>query len=294
MRNTFLALVGTLMLGAVLVAGAVAGEAVFGRVDGHRLGLRLEPGAESRRRVAHRPEGRGQCGSRGRVPRRRADRTSTAAAISAATIAMRGQRDRQPGVLGDEHVPLHAPSGRVRAGDGVLLDHGGAEVRAQPRLRRDASPRDRQRVAARAHRPVGRRQLVHDGSSDERDPLRQGRRRRRRGRRGDPARVRPCAAPGAELLVRLGAGRRDQRGLRRLLGGHGDRRRAEEARRPGEGAASVRRRLGLDLVHLGRPALSPADRREPPLPGRPRRRGASTTARSGRARCGTSARASAT
>jgi hypothetical protein len=35
----------------------------------------------------------------------------------------------------NEHVPLHAPRGRVRAGHGVLLDHAGTDVYPQPRLR---------------------------------------------------------------------------------------------------------------------------------------------------------------
>ena len=43
----------------------------------------------------------------------------------------------------------------------------------------------------RPDQPARRGQLVRDRPSDGRAPLRQGRRRRRRGRRGDPARVRP-------------------------------------------------------------------------------------------------------
>ena len=54
------------------------------------------------------------------------------------------------------------------------------------------------------------------------------------------------------FAVRLGRGRRDQRGLRRLLGRHGLRRRRSLARRREQGAAAVCRRLGLDVVH-GRP-----------------------------------------
>ena len=46
-------------------------------------------------------------------------------------------------------------------------------------------------VAARAHQPARLRQLVRDRPPDGRAALRQGWRRRRRGRRGDPARVRP-------------------------------------------------------------------------------------------------------
>ena len=51
-------------------------------------------------------------------------------------VRERAHDDGKPRLLGDEHVPLHASSGRVRAGDGVLLDHRGAEVRPQARLRR--------------------------------------------------------------------------------------------------------------------------------------------------------------
>ena len=85
----------------------------------------------------------------------------------------------------------------------------------------ETPPRDQQPPAARPHQPVGRRQLVRDRPSEERAALRQGRRRRRGGRGGDPPRVRPRDPLLAELLVRHGRGRRDQRGLRRLLGRHG-------------------------------------------------------------------------
>ena len=64
------------------------------------------------------------------------------------------QLDRQPGVLADEHLRLHAASGRVRAGDGLLLGDRGSEVHPQPGLRRDAPP-GQQRAAGRADRPVG-------------------------------------------------------------------------------------------------------------------------------------------
>jgi hypothetical protein len=63
-------------------------------------------------------------------------------------------RDRQPRVLADEHLPPHAPLGRVRAGDGVLLDHRGAEVRAEPRVRQHVS-RGRQPPAEGPRRPNG-------------------------------------------------------------------------------------------------------------------------------------------
>ena len=76
------------------------------------------------------------------------------------------------------------------------------------------------------------------------------------------------------FIVRLGAGRRDQRGVRRLLGGHGHRRRLAAARRPGARTASMRRGLGLDLVHVDGAALPATCRHRSPLSGRPQRRGA--------------------
>ena len=111
------------------------------------------------------------------------------------------------------------------------------------------APRDQQPAAERPDQPARRRQLVRDRPPEGRAPLRQGRRRRRRGRRGDPARVRPRDSLLAELQLRPRGERRDQRGLRRLLGGHGLGRRLAAARRAGAGAASVRGGLGLDLVH---------------------------------------------
>ena len=81
-----------------------------------------------------------------------------------------------------------------------------------------------------------------------------------------------------------GGGRRDRRGLRRLLGRHGHERDRADAR-PG-----LRRGLGLGLLHVDRSALPAAPRHEPPLPGGPRRRGPRRRRRSGRARCGTSRR----
>ena len=124
-----------------------------------------------------------------------------------------------------------------------------------------------------------------------RDPAREGRRRRRRGRRGDPPRVRPRDPLLAELRVRVGRGRLDQRGLRRLLGRHG------------------RGRRQSSLAPLTDRHASPTGTRRPTIR---RRRTAcagwtrtSTTRRtssarcmptggSGRERCGTSARRSAT
>ena len=83
-------------------------------------------------------------------------------------------------------------------------------------------PADQQGVAGHPHQPVGHRQLVLLGQA-RRPALRQGRRGRRRGRRGDPARVRPrdedsqMAAVGFGTSVEAGL---DRRGLRGLLGGH--------------------------------------------------------------------------
>ena len=112
------------------------------------------------------------------------------------------------------------------------------------------------RAAGRAHQPVGHGQLVRDRPPQERAALRQGRRRRRRGRRGDPARVRPRHPLRAELQLRLGAGRRDQRGLRRLLGRHGLGRRREVASAyPSSEPLPCVAGLGRDLLHEHRPAL---------------------------------------
>ena len=76
------------------------------------------------------------------------------------------------------------------------------------------------RAAAAPDQPVGGRQLLRH-RQEGRDPARQGRRRRRRGRRGDPPRVRPRDPLLAGLPVLDRGGRRDQRGLRRLLGRDG-------------------------------------------------------------------------
>src|SRR5829696_4467213 len=111
-----------------------------------------------------------------------------------------------------------------------------------------------QAPAAAADRPVRRRQLVPSRRVQEaHDHARQGRRRRRRGRRGDRARVRPLGAgrPGSRLRLLAGR-RRDRRGVRRLPRRH---RRARSDRRDVPG--SVRRRLGLGVVH---------GRRRDPLP----------------------------
>ena len=131
-------------------------------------------------------------------------------------------------------------------------------------------------------------------SSDARAALRQGRCRRRRGRGGDPARVRARDPLLAELLVRVRGGRRDQRRLRRLLGGHRRRRRVAAARSARARAASLRRGLGLDLVHE-RPSRTACGASTRICTTRPTSTARSiTTARSGRGRSGTSAGTSAT
>ena len=206
---------------AVVVFAAVAGAGKIG--NGSSVGSAQvfvpNPVPEPRRRVAHRPEGFGRrrpgCG----LPRRPADEPRRQR-LPARRLRECLQLDRQPRVLADEHVRVHAAPGRVRAGDGVLLDDRGAEVHPQPRLRLESAA-DQQRAAGRPDQPARRRQLVRDRPSKGRAALRQGRRRRRGGRRGDPARVRPRHAPVSGLQLRPGGERRDQRGLRRLLGGHG-------------------------------------------------------------------------
>ena len=113
-----------------------------------------------------------------------------------------------------------------------------AEKYIQSARVRLAVPGGQQPAAERADQPVGRRQLVRDRPPEERASLRQGRRRRRRGRGSDPARVRARDSLLPELLVRLGGGRRDQRGLRRLLVG----RRLEHRHRTASGCPTPTRR----------------------------------------------------
>ena len=90
-------------------------------------------------------------------------------------------------------VPLQPPRRPVRAGDGLLLGHRGAEVHPGPRLRHAASCLRSTGVPGPPDQPDGGRQLLLLGQ-ERRDPARQGRCRRRRGRRGDRARVRPRRA----------------------------------------------------------------------------------------------------
>ncbi len=68
-------------------------------------------------------------------------------------------------------------------------------------------------------------------------------------------------------------GRRDQRGVRRLLGGDGLRARPRGARPARIDRSGLRRRLGLDVLHRLGAALPAARRRGPDVPGRSRRRG---------------------
>ena len=143
------------------------------------------------------------------------------------------------------------------------------------------------RVAGRPHQPVGRRQLVLLGQ-EGRPALWQGRRGRRGGRGGHPSRVRPRDPGFAADAVRL--------------------RFSVEAGSIGEGFADywavtvsnvsrphrtpLRRRLGLDLLHGGTPHC--LRRVDPNLHYPEDLDGAvHTTARSGRARSGTSGRTSA-
>ena len=191
------------------------------------------------------------------LPHRRAD-APRRQRLPARRLRERLQLDREPRVLADEHVRVHAAPGRVRAGDGVLLDDRGADVHPPARLRL-VTAADQQRATGRSDQPVGSRQLVRDRPSEGRAALRQGRRRRRGGRRGDPARVRPRHPPVAGLQLRPGGERRDQRGLRRLLGGY----RLGRRFAPGtpETTASVRGGLGRDLVHQRAGALPAAGRR---------------------------------
>ena len=108
-----------------------------------------------------RPEGLGRRRSGGGLPRRHAHEPRRQR-LPARGLGRHRQRDREPGVLADEHVPLHAAPGRVRAGDGLLLDHRGAEVHPEPRLRTVACGRSTMDPQRAADQPVGPRQLVRD------------------------------------------------------------------------------------------------------------------------------------
>ena len=112
---------------------------------------------------------------RQRLPHRATGRTS------AARPATRPTRRRT--------VPVRPQRRPVRAGDGLLLDHRGAEVHPEPRLRLDARPVNKESQDIR----INQSGVDNSFSWDKKDviTLRQGRRRRRRGRRGDPPRVRP-------------------------------------------------------------------------------------------------------
>ena len=168
------------------------------------------------------------------------------------------QRDRQPGVLADEHVPLHAPPGRVRAGDGVLLDHRGAEV--HPAASASAS-----RAAAINNRPQHVR--INQWGVDNSFATDHPKNELRFGKGGVDD------AEDAEVILHeyghaihfsqnfsfaseeagaISEGFGDYWAVDRLR-----RRRALARRRP-SGAAAVRRRLGLDVVHGDRAALPAA------------------------------------
>ena len=140
MRNTMLAVVAAMAVTAVLVATA----------DAAKTG----PGVATGSAAVFVPNPVQSLGDESLTDQKDADAAVPGAAyhdvdadqprrqrIPARRLGERRQRDRQPGVLADEHVPLHAPPGRVRAGDGLLLDHRGAEVHPEPRLRRRSPAR---------------------------------------------------------------------------------------------------------------------------------------------------------
>ena len=202
------------------------------------------------------------------------------------------QRDRQPRVLADEHVQLHAERRPVRAGDGVLLDQRGAEVPPVPRLRRAELPRDQQptRSRVRIDQYGGDNSFTTDHPTNE---IRYG-----KGGVDD--------AEDAEVIVHeyghaihVGQGfqfaSKEAGAISEAFGDYWavtvDRRRREAVRRAQKEPLPCVAGLGLDVVHVDRAALPAPDRRQHALPRGPRRRGPRTTARSGRARCGTSAAA---
>src|SRR5215210_5160932 len=185
-------------------AAAFAAKPGTGGRHGDRVGLRLEPGRGPERPVTDRPERLGDRSSGRRIPQGDADRPGRKR-VPARPLGADRQRDGQSGLLADEHLRLQPKAGRVRAGDGVLLDHRVPEVHPEPRLRHRRLPSGEHGVAARPDQPVGARQLVCHHPQG-RAPLRQGRSRRRRGRRGGHARVRPCPPLLAELRLFGGEG----------------------------------------------------------------------------------------
>ena len=208
----------------------------------------------------HRPEGRRLRGAPGRIPTVRLTNLDGSGFLRG-DLGRDHRRDREPRLLADEHVPLQPQPGRVRAGDGVLLDHRGAEVHPVPRLPDGRpAPAGQRRAAAAPDQPVRHRQLVRDDPQG-RDPPRQGRSRRRGGRRGDPPRVRPRDPFRAGLRVLVRRGRRDQRRLRRLLGRDRLAARPRAARPAGVARPGLRRGLGCGLVRPDRAALPAAARR---------------------------------
>ena len=160
-----------------------------------------------------------------------------------------------------------------------------------PRLRRHAAPDQqpsRRTCASTSGAPTTRSRPT----IEERAALRQGRRRRRRGRGGDPARIRPRDPLRAELLVRFG-----EAGA--ISEGFGDYWAVTvsdvvSSRSASRASRCLRRRLGLDVVHE-RPCRTACAASTSTCTTRPTSTArCTTTARSGRARCGTSARRSAT
>ena len=177
------------VLAAMTATAAWAHGARAGYELGHREGLLPEPGGPAPEREPDRPEGRRLRRAPARLQDGDADR-SRRERLPARAMGERRLRDGKPGLLADQHVHLQPVAGRVRAGDGLLLGHAGAAVHPAARLRVDPTPRQR-RVSGHQDQPVRSRQLVLDEPSQGRDPVRQGRRRRRGGRGGDPPRVRP-------------------------------------------------------------------------------------------------------
>ena len=194
-------------------------QARAGHFDGDgRLGLRLEPRRGPERPEPARPEGLGRRRPGGRLPRWSRSPISTAAA----TCAVAGPRSSaRPAIRRTRRRTRSTTraAGRVRAGHGLLLGHRVAEVHPEPRLRHGPIPAGQHGAAASADQPVGRwttrsrpRTRTRSGSARAASTTPRTARSSSTstGTRSTSRRTSTSAARGGG----------DQRGLRRLLGGH--------------------------------------------------------------------------
>ncbi len=244
MRRRLIASLTMCALAALALAPATVGhEAAVDRLDRLRHGLLPEPRRAARDPDADRPEG---CRLRGAPARLSPEVTLTNLDGSGYLVG------DWANIRAETGTPAYSPTNTFdfhRDDDRfeqVMAYYWVTE--AQKYIQslgfgstRRAVNKESQDIRTNQYR---RRQLVLVGQA--RPPaLRQGRGRRRRGRRGDPPRVRPRDPGLAGRGVRRRAGgRRDRRGLRRLLG------RDRHERHRADGRRAVRGRLGCGLVHL--------------------------------------------